>query len=298
MICDNPGQSGGVCSLVEYGNTDDEVWSVGDGVTIMESGTDLCSSTCSIDVTITDVREGKVIDEVYAYAEGEAGRAESSSDDEGMPSERLETIVSALAESGLEDVLMGFGENLEDTLRTFEQDTETPEFPYVDGMWAPLWSSEHATIVGVAVYGYDEDDNGYVIAGPEMTRYSTDLPMVFASINYVTGVTAMEAQTTMAASNSLEDIVDVEEHDLSELEQVLEDAGVDTSNLGLTDGTDGTEGTDGNDFTNGTDESNDGPIMVEELVEEAGLPFLSPVSVIAAMALAGLAFNGRREDDE
>ncbi len=298
VTCDNPGQSGGVCSLVEYGNTDDEVWSVGDGVTIMESGTDLCSSTCSIDVTITDVREGKIIDEVYAYAEGEAGRAESSSDDEGMPSERLETIVTALAESGLEDVLMGFGENLEDTLRTFEQDTETPEFPYVDGMWAPLWSSEHATIVGVAVYGYDEDDNGYVIAGPETTRYSTDLPMVFASINYVTGVTAMEAQTTMATSNSLEDIVDVEEHDLSELEQVLEDAGVDTSNLGLTDGTDGTEGTDGNDLTNGTDESNDGPTTAEELAEEAGLPFLSPVSVIAAMALAGLAFNGRREDDE
>jgi len=73
---------------------------------------------------------------------------------------------------------------------------------------------------------------------------------------------------------------------------------VDTSNLGLTDGTDGTEGTDGNDLTNGTDESNDGPTTAEELAEEAGLPFLSPVSVIAAMALAGLAFNGRREDDE
>ena len=33
MTCDNPGVDGtSVCSLVEFGNTDDQVWSVGDGV--------------------------------------------------------------------------------------------------------------------------------------------------------------------------------------------------------------------------------------------------------------------------
>ena len=63
VTCDNPGGSGGVCVLEEFGTTTDQEWSVGDGVTIKESGTDLCSSTCSIDVTITDTREGKVIDE-------------------------------------------------------------------------------------------------------------------------------------------------------------------------------------------------------------------------------------------
>ena len=63
VTCDNPGADGtGVCSLVEFGNTDDQVWSVGDGVTIAESGQDLCSGSCSIDVTITDTRENKVID--------------------------------------------------------------------------------------------------------------------------------------------------------------------------------------------------------------------------------------------
>ena len=62
VTCDNPGGEGGVCSLVEFGNTDDQVWSVGDGVTIAESGQDLCSASCSIDVTITDTRENKVID--------------------------------------------------------------------------------------------------------------------------------------------------------------------------------------------------------------------------------------------
>ena len=62
VTCDNPGVEGtGVCSLVEFGNTDDQVWSVGDGVTVMENS-DLCSSSCTIDVTITDTREGTTID--------------------------------------------------------------------------------------------------------------------------------------------------------------------------------------------------------------------------------------------
>ena len=62
VTCDNPGGEGGVCSLVEFGNTDDQVWSVGDGVTIAESGQNLCGGSCTIDVTITDTRENKVID--------------------------------------------------------------------------------------------------------------------------------------------------------------------------------------------------------------------------------------------
>ena len=62
VTCDNPGVSGtAVCSLVEFGNTDDQVWSVGDGVTVVENGQDLCSGSCSIDVTVTDTREGKTI---------------------------------------------------------------------------------------------------------------------------------------------------------------------------------------------------------------------------------------------
>ena len=62
VTCDNPGGDGtSVCSLVEFGNTDDQVWAVGDGVTGVENGQDLCSGSCSIDVTITDTLEGRVI---------------------------------------------------------------------------------------------------------------------------------------------------------------------------------------------------------------------------------------------
>lgn len=206
----------------------------------------------------------------------------------GTPSDRLETIVEALADSGLVTVLETFGENLEDTFTTFENDTETPEFPYVDGMWAPLWSNEKATIVGVAVYGYDDDDNGYLITGPATTDFSEELPMTFASIRYVTGVPAMEAQDIMVEANSLSDIVDVEEHDLTQLEDALVEAGVDVSDLDLTPGTDSTD----EDETS-TEQT------AEELAEEDGLlPFLSPLSMMAVLGLAFVAFNTRREHDE
>ena len=63
MTCDNPEKSGGECQLVEFGNTDDQVWSVGDGITLYENGLNLCSEQCSIDIKIVDAREGNVIDE-------------------------------------------------------------------------------------------------------------------------------------------------------------------------------------------------------------------------------------------
>ena len=62
VTCDNPGQdSGAVCLLVPFEGDGGQFWSVGDGVTIQESGQDLCTATCTIDVTITDTREGTVI---------------------------------------------------------------------------------------------------------------------------------------------------------------------------------------------------------------------------------------------
>jgi hypothetical protein len=63
VFCDNPGNTGGQCVLIDNGrDTSDQFWSVGDTVTIQETGQDLCSDTCSIDVTITDTRIERVID--------------------------------------------------------------------------------------------------------------------------------------------------------------------------------------------------------------------------------------------
>ena len=67
ITCDNPGQSGSDCGASEFGNTADAVWSVGDGVTIFESGSNLCSSGCDIEYNIIDTREGLMIDSGYVY---------------------------------------------------------------------------------------------------------------------------------------------------------------------------------------------------------------------------------------
>ena len=62
VTCDNPGQdTGAVCKLVPFTGDGGQSWEVGDGVTVAENGQDVCAASCSIDVTITDTREGKVI---------------------------------------------------------------------------------------------------------------------------------------------------------------------------------------------------------------------------------------------
>ena len=204
-------------------------------------------------------------------------------------SERMEKIAGALADSGLQNVLENFGQNLGATFDDLDENYEVPVFPYTDGMWAPLWSNEHATIVGVGVYAWDEDGNAYVIVGPETTGYSPDLPLTFASIRYTTGVPAQEAQAEMAEFDDLADIVDVENHDLSELAADLEEAGADTSDLGLGDATTGETTEDGDDT----------PPTAEEVAEDAGLlPFVSPLTVMAMIGLAALAGNRRGNENE
>ena len=156
-------------------------------------------------------------------------------------------------------------------------------------MWAPLWSTEHTTIVGVGVYAWDENENGYVLAGPETDGYSQDLPMTFVSLRYVTGVTAEETQDEMAEVEDISDLVDVTNHDLSELEDALEEAGADTSELDLDTTSNNAGSTDGD----GEEES-----PAEELAEGDGvLPFLSALSVLAVLALAALVGNSRKQDE-
>ena len=59
------------CALVEFGDSSDSDWSVSDGVTVVENGQNLCdaASTCTIEVTITNVREGNTMDESTTVAQ-------------------------------------------------------------------------------------------------------------------------------------------------------------------------------------------------------------------------------------
>jgi len=200
------------------------------------------------------------------------------------PSDRVVAIVEAMAESDLEEVLEQFGMNLEDRL----SDVAPTEFPYNDGMWAPMWSSEHAAMVGVGVYAMD-DDGAYIMAGPATQGYSDDAP-VKMSIRYLTGVPASTAAEEAEDSNSIEDIVDVEDHNLETITEELEAAGIDTSTLVFPDS-----------FTaNETVNEDTPPQTAEELAEDAGLgdavPALSPISLIAVISLAGIVIGRRTEE--
>lgn len=72
ITCNNPGAAGATlgCDLVEFGDTSDQFWSVTDGVTISESGQNLCdnSEPCSIKVTVGNTQEGKTLDESSTIA--------------------------------------------------------------------------------------------------------------------------------------------------------------------------------------------------------------------------------------
>ena len=72
ITCNNPGSAGATlgCDLVEFGDTSDQFWSVTDGVTISESGQNLCdtSEPCSIKVTVGNTQEGKTLDESSTIA--------------------------------------------------------------------------------------------------------------------------------------------------------------------------------------------------------------------------------------
>ena len=273
-------------------------WTVSDADnTVIDQGSVAFSgeSEVSTEALIDIAGEGEYCLSVELLEDGETEPFDTYEDcmtveDGPEISERMEKIAGALADSGLGNVLENFGENLGTTLENLDDDYEVPVFPYSDGMWAPLWSNEHATIVGVGVYAWDDDGNAYVIAGPETSGYSQDLPMTFASIRYITGVPAQEAQEQMAEFDDLEDIVDVENHDLSELAADLEEAGADTTDLGLSEGTDTTGET--------TDDGDDGEQTAEDIAEDAGLlPFTSPLTVMALIGLAALAGHRRHENE-
>jgi hypothetical protein len=61
--------TGQTCDLVAFGDTTDNEWTVGDGVTIVENGASHCDASpapCNITVTITDTQQGAVIDQSSA----------------------------------------------------------------------------------------------------------------------------------------------------------------------------------------------------------------------------------------
>ncbi len=260
-------------------------------------------------------------------------------DDDFEPSDKLDSIIDALQDSGLESVLNAFADNLEQRL----DDLETiDELPYSDLEFSPLWSDQYATVVGVGVFV--EDENGtYVLTGPAIQGYDVDAPHTIA-VNYLTGNDAKNAATSMKTATQLDQIVDLANHDVSVMIQDLQESGIDTSDLeinlpdislddiadiispsndndnsngnsnndnsGADDNTgsnddannDNLDDSDANNNDNVNDDSNDAatdeePSEAEEKADDDGLlPFISPLSLLAVISIAGLVFGSRTRD--
>jgi hypothetical protein len=232
---------------------------------------------------VSVLEEGEYCMHMELTQTGETEAFDTQSDcftveEEPEPSDALVAIVEAFMDSDIDEVLEEFGMNLEDRF----EDVAPSEPPYNDGMWAPMWSSEHAAMVGVGVYAMD-DDGQYLMAGPSTEGYSDEAP-VSLSIRYLTGVPASTAADEAETATEIEDIVNVEDHDLDQITEDLEDAGVDTSDIEL-------PSNDDEDTSSETP-----PQTAEELAEDAGLlPALSPLTVLAVISLAGI-FVGRRSE--
>ncbi len=209
-------------------------------------------------------------------------------------SEKLKNIGDAMGDSNLQNILETFGENLRQRLDNIEP---LEQFPYQDGGFASMWSDEHATIVGVGLYA-DDDSGSYVMAGPTTQGYDSNPPTKM-SIRYLTGVDAKNAAESMEDKDEIDEMVNMDEHNLDDIIQDLQDSGIDTSgldletpNVNLNDNSDNSGNSDNSD--NSEEEE---PSKTEEKADDDGLlPFVSPIAVLAVIALAGAVFGSKQRD--
>ena len=217
---------------------------------------------------------------IFGLGEEDGNDTEEESDE---PSEKIMEIVEAIIDSNLGEVMEDFGENLNSRMETIEP---LEEFPYTDGMWAPMWSNQYAAVVGVGVYVMD-DNGAYTMAGPETSGYSSSNLPATMSIRYLTGTDANTAAEDMEDADELSDIVDVNQHDLSQITQDLEDAGIDTSGLDI----------ETPNLNIDNDEDSNQETEAEEKINADGLlPFVSPFAVLVVIALAGVVFGNRKNE--
>ena len=111
--------------------------------------------------------------------------------------------------------------------------------------------------------------------GPESSAYVT--PQRGVSVNYFTGIDAVEEAEEIEEQTDLTDLVDVTQHNTDEVEAI-------------------NEGTDPADLSENPDGGEDGEVTEEEI--SSLLPFLSPVTTVAMIALAGMFVSIRSKDEE
>ena len=221
-----------------------------------------------VDLEVTRISDSEVV--------GSEQECQSVSQD-FEPSDRLVTIFEALAESTLDNTMESFGQNMENRLSNFEDDYDVA---YEDGMIYALYDDANNRFVGFQLVASPGGTQWYTLIGPESNAYGT--PERGVSVTYFTGIAAAEEAEEIEDQTDLTDLVDVTQHNTEEVEAVNE--GVDPATLP--------------EEPNTTEEDDE---AVEEVTEDeisSLLPFLSPVTTLAMIALAGMFVSIRLKDEE
>ena len=208
---------------------------------------------------LKDITNNQIIDNVETCTEVAQ---------EAEPSQLVEDIVEGFSESTLESVLENFGENLEYRLDDYEAD-----FPYDDGDMYVLWDNTNNMVVGFQMVVTSDDSNmWYTLVGPESDSYG-DAPSP-VSITYFSGQQAIVQEADIADDSTLEDLVDLSQHNDQIIEEAIEESLQDNSPEagGPADGS-------------GDETAAD---------EDSGLlPFMSPVLTMTMIAVAGIVASVR-----
>ena len=153
---------------------------------------------------------------------------------------------------------------------------------YEDGMAYALYDDATNRFVGFQLVASPGGTQWYTLIGPESTAYGT--PQRGLSVTYFTGIDAVQEAEDIEDQTDLNDLVDVTQHNTEDVDAVND--GVDPATL---------PDEPNNDGNDGTDET------VEEVTEDdvsSLLPFLSPVTTLAMIALAGMFVSIRSKDEE
>ena len=228
---------------------DDYWWNYEDGI-----GSDLSEGEYCLHVTVKELDSGA---ESHSMDCDEKGK-------DIEPSERLEKIGEAFAESGIGNVMENFGKNLENRMSKYEAD-----IAYEDAMAYSLWDKESARFVGFQ-FLVESESNWHTLVGPASDAYTVAPPKTI-SVNYVAGTVATDTAEEIDDMDTLSELVDVTQHetDTKEVIEVVEESGIGDKDKAGDGGSD----------------------------EDGGLvPFVSPLATIAVIALAGIAVRFNRRE--
>lgn len=246
VLEDSDGITQDVESFVIYDEWEDYHW------TTMSSSS--WGEHC-VTAQLKDITDNVIVDTVVTCTNVEQGME---------PSDLVIAIVEGFEDSTLENVLENFASNLEYRLEDYEAD-----IAYDDGDVFVLWDTTNNMVVGFQMVVSTENSNmWYTLVGPESNSYGI-APSPF-SLTYFSGQQAIAQEVQMESDTTLEDLVDISQHNDELIEAAIEES--------LSDNIP-EEG--GPSETNSTG----------ELAEEADgglLPFISPVLTISMIAVAGL----------